>query len=186
MQWYDIEDDYDYAYLTASTDGGESWEMLKASNCTEYNPSGNNFGCGWTGSSDGWAEIEVDLSAYAGQKVTLRFDYVTDAAVNSHGMVLDDFKLEAIGYSDDVESGDGGWTSQGFARIQNILPQSYAISVVRYSNEIQVEHYFVSGDTPLQIELSKSPAREKIIIIISGTTLYTRQKTDYQLLFGGE
>jgi len=182
-QWYDIEDDYDYAYLTASTDG-ESWEMLKASNCTEYNPSGNNFGCGWTGSSDGWAEIEVDLSAYAGQKVTLRFDYVTDAAVNSHGMVLDDFKLEAIGYTDDVESGDGGWTSQGFARIQNILPQSYAISVVRYSNEIQVEHYFVSGDTPLQIELSKSPAREKIIIIISGTTLYTRQKTDYQLLFG--
>lgn len=182
-QWYDIEEDYDYAYLTATTDG-ESWEMLKPDQCTELNPSGNNYGCGWTGSSDGWSEIHVDLSAYAGQKVTLRFDYVTDAAVNSHGMVLDNFKLEAIAYSDDVESGEGGWTSQGFVRLQNILPQSYAVSVVRYSNPKQVEHYFVNGDTPLRIDLTKSPAQEKIIIVVSGTALYTRQKTDYQILFG--
>lgn len=182
-QWYDIETDYDYAYLTATTDG-INWDMLKASNCTELNPSGNNFGCGWTGTSDGWEEIEVDLSAYAGQKVTLRFDYVTDAAVNSHGMVLDDFMLEAIGYSDDVESGEGDWISQGFVRIQNILPQDYVVSVVRYGNQISVEHHFVSGDTPLKIELSQSPAKGKVIIIVSGTTLFTRQKTDYQILFG--
>jgi len=182
-QWYDIETDYDYAYLTASTDG-VNWGMLKSNNCTELNPSGNNFGCGWTGTSNGWANIDVDLSPYAGQKVTLRFDYVTDAAVNSHGMVLDDFKIEAIGYSDDAESDDGGWTGKGFVRIQNILPQEYVVSIIHYGSRTSVEHHFVSGDTPLKIELTESPAKEKIIIIVSGTTLSTRQITDYQIRFG--
>jgi len=61
MAWYDIEVDYDYLYLTVTTDG-ENWQILETPNCTDNNPSGNNFGCGFNGKSGGWIEQSVDLS----------------------------------------------------------------------------------------------------------------------------
>lgn len=181
-QWYDIESDYDYAYLSVSVDD-ENWDLLSPRNCTNLNPSGNNYGCGWTGTSSGWQFIEVDLSKYAGKSITVRFDYVTDAAVHGQGLALDDIKLEAIGYADDFEDGDGGWIANGFVRIQNILPQTYAVTVVYYSNPIRVEHYQVEGNEALNISLEKSPSKEKVIIIISGTTIGTREGSNYQILF---
>lgn len=180
--WYDIEEDYDYAYISATTDG-QSWSILNSKTCSTDNPSGNSYGCGWTGKSDGWIDEEVDLSAYNGQTVTLRFDYVTDAAVHSHGIALDNFALESVAYEEDFEQSDGGWHGEGFVRIQNILPQSYIVSVVHYANETKVDHYFVDGDQALTLALEKKPAEENIVILVSGSTLGTRQKAKYQILF---
>ena len=180
--WYDIESDYDYAYVSATTDG-HNWSILKTKTCSSLNPSGNSFGCGWSGKSNGWIDEEVDLSAYNGQVVTLRFDYVTDAAVHSHGLVLDDFVLESIHYQEDFEQNDEGWEAKGFVRIQNILPQTYVVSVVRYGNETTVEHYFIQGDEALTIELNKTPRDEKVVILVSGSSLGTRQKAKYKISF---
>lgn len=83
--WYDLEEDYDYVYISATTDG-TSWDILDSETCTSENPSGNSYGCGWNAQSTGWIDEAVDLSDYVGQKVTLQFDYVTDAAVNGKGM----------------------------------------------------------------------------------------------------
>ena len=47
--WYDLETDYDYIYLEASTDGGENWQILNTPSCTNYDPSGNSYGCGYNG-----------------------------------------------------------------------------------------------------------------------------------------
>ena len=33
---------------------------------------------------------EVDLSQFAGKKVQIRFEYITDAAINGEGFLLDD------------------------------------------------------------------------------------------------
>ena len=53
------------------------------------NPSGNSFGSAYTGSSDDdgdgepdWVTERFDLSVYAGEEIWLRFEYVTDDAVN--------------------------------------------------------------------------------------------------------
>ncbi|MFN2303880.1 MAG: hypothetical protein ACK2TV_09125, partial [Anaerolineales bacterium] len=111
--WYDIEKDYDYVYFSASTDN-QNWQILESSSCTRANPSGNNYGCALNGESMGWQQEVINLDQFAGETVTIRVDYVTDAAVNGYGMVIDDIQIDAIDYFSDFETDDGGWSGDGF------------------------------------------------------------------------
>lgn len=177
--WYDIEEDYDYVYISASTDGAH-WEILNSEHCTTNNPSGNSYGCGWSGTSSGWVDEKVDLSRFVGGKVTLRFDYVTDAAVNGKGMAIDDIAINAIGYTSDFETDLGGWTAEGFARVQNKLPQTFNLSVVTYtSSGVSVEHYNFQGELSLALPDYPNGKLEKVVLVISGTTPFTREKAPY-------
>src|SRR5205807_9485504 len=38
--WFDIEQDFDYGYIEASTDGGTTWDTLKGKYTTDTNPNG--------------------------------------------------------------------------------------------------------------------------------------------------
>ena len=125
---YVIEHDWDYGFVEVSTDGGATWaeQKLYAEDGTEVttaddyaDPNGNmaTFGdkkYGLTGSSDGWQHHYADLAAYAGQSVDVRLRLATDAAFQERGWFADDFSLtsgaETV-WSDDVESGDNGWTA---------------------------------------------------------------------------
>lgn len=127
--WYDLENDYDYLYLEASRDG-QHWQMLVTPSGTAEDPSGNSFGWGYNGVSGGWIQESVDLSQFAGQKISLRFEYVTDAAVNGEGFLLDDLVIPEIGYRTDFEADDGGWQAAGFVRIQNSLPQTFRLALI--------------------------------------------------------
>lgn len=174
--WYDIEEDYDYIYISASTDG-QTWRILDSESGTSDNPSGNSYGCGWNGTTTGWIDEKVDLSDYVGQTVTLRFDYVTDAAVNGKGMAIDDLAIDAIGYSTDLETDLGGWTAEGFVRVQNHLPQTMNLTIVTYTNNgISVDHRSFQGDLVIPASELPSDSIEKIVLIISGTTPFTRKK----------
>jgi len=177
--WYDLEEDYDYLYISATTDG-VNWEILNSKYCTTSNPSGNSYGCGWNGQSAGWLDEEVDLSKFAGSEVTLRFDYVTDAAVNGKGMAIDDFAIDAIGYASDLESDLGGWTGDGFVRVQNKLPQTMNLSVVTYSKSgVNVEHYAFQGELSIDASMFQGEGVQKVVLVISGTTPFTREKASY-------
>ena len=178
--WYDLEKNYDYVYVSASTDG-ENWQLLESTSCKHENPSGNNYGCGLNGQTLGWHKEFVNISAYAGQKVTLRFDYVTDAAVNGLGMVIDDMAIEAIGYFSDFESDNGGWEAQGFVRIQNSLPQSYRLSLVTYGETVTVTPIELEEDNQAEITFNLENSGDYAVLVISGTTGFTRQKAAYQL-----
>ncbi|HKY55281.1 MAG TPA: hypothetical protein VJM08_13280, partial [Anaerolineales bacterium] len=59
--WYDLETDYDYVFLEASTNG-ETWEILTTPSGTDEDPSGNSYGWGYNGQTNGWITEEVDLS----------------------------------------------------------------------------------------------------------------------------
>jgi hypothetical protein len=48
---FDIEVDWDYAYLVVSTDGGATWANIETDKSTTTDPNGQNFGFGITGSS---------------------------------------------------------------------------------------------------------------------------------------
>lgn len=91
--WYDIEVNWDYAYLQASLDGGATWRTLPGSRTTNYNPNGTNLGNGITGSSGGaWVAATFDLSSVLGADsafALLRFAYVTDSDVNNEGIYVD-------------------------------------------------------------------------------------------------
>jgi bacillopeptidase F len=77
-QWHELENNYDYGHVFVSTDG-ENWtQALRVNNVTDV-----------------WADGEVDLSAYAGQRVYVSFNVTTDGSVVKQGWYLDDVKLSA-------------------------------------------------------------------------------------------
>jgi hypothetical protein len=178
--WYEIEEDYDYLYLSATTDN-LTWQIMNTFSCSATNPSGNNYGCGYTGKSKGWQEEIIDLSQFAGQKVTLQFDYVTDTAVNEIGFFLDDIRLDAVGYFTDLEQDDGGWKGEGFVRIMNALPQTYSISLIKIGNGTEVNHLTLNELNSVQIDVAIGGDIEKVVMVISGTTPYTRLKAEYHI-----
>ncbi len=179
--WYDLEEDYDYVYITASADGGTTWQILNTPSGTDENPSGNNYGWGYNGVSEGWFEETVDLSAYAGKKVLVRFEYVTDAAVNGEGLLLDDVSVPALDYSTDFEQDDGGWLAEGFVRIHNALPQIYRLSTITKTGqgETVVQTYTIQPGDAFRLSLNFDDA-EEITLAISGVTRFTRQEAGYR------
>ena len=178
--WYDIEKDYDYVYVSASTDG-ENWELLNSTSCTGSNPTGNNFGCGLNGKSKGWQEEVIDLEPFAGEKVTIRFDYVTDAAVNGLGMAIDDIRVDATDYFTDFESDNGGWVSKGFVRIQNQLPQKFLVNIISFGDEINVTPLILDENNQASLDFSINSKQGSIVLVVSGATPFTNQKADYEI-----
>ena len=60
----------------------------------------------------------------------MRFEYVTDDAVNRPGWLLDDLRIPAIGLADDFEQGSTGWQSEGFLLGDGRLAQEWLVQVV--------------------------------------------------------
>ncbi len=177
--WYDLETDYDYLFLEASTDG-QTWQILTTPSCTSEDPSGNSFGCGYNGQTNDWQQEDVDLSQFAGKKVQIRFEYITDAAVNGEGFLLDDVRVDAAGYQSDFETDDGGWMAAGFARVENVLPQTYRLSIIIKGDTTTVTQIPVNADQTAEFPLTLKPG-EEAILIVTGTTRYTRLPAAYQV-----
>lgn len=115
---YDIELDWDYAYVTV--DGAPVATNLS----TDTDPNGQNQGHGITGDSGGdWVDLTVDLSAYAGKTVEIGFFYWTDVAATFPGIRVDDIAITGQPL-DDAES-DAGWTFNGFSIVGESVNQSY-------------------------------------------------------------
>ena len=181
--WYDLEEDYDYVYLLASEDG-ENWQFVMTPSGTGRDPTGNSFGWGYTGQSGSglkWVQEEVDLSQFAGKKIQLRFEYITDAAVNMDGFLLDDIAIPEIGYSSDFENDDGGWQADGFVRIQNVLPQTFKISLILIGNTTTVQRIDLTADNIVNIPLHLGTEADEVILVVSGTTRFTTQKALYYI-----
>jgi immune inhibitor A len=103
---YNIELDWDYAYLVYSTDGGATWTGLQTDRSTSTNPWGQNYGYGITGSSGGnWVDLTATLPA---GNVLLGFRYWTDANTGGFGFMVDDINI--TGYPTDCAETDAGWT----------------------------------------------------------------------------
>jgi immune inhibitor A len=121
---WDIEWDYDYGFVLATTDGGESYASFPSAKGyttpVGQNPNANGcqakYGNGITGSSgsykagtqeldrpvalDVYPEAEFiadqyDLSSLAGKAATLRFSYATDPGLARPGWFIDDLKITA-------------------------------------------------------------------------------------------
>ena len=183
--WYDLEEDYDYLYLTASADG-QNWVIIDTPSGTSEDPSGNSYGWGYNGLSGGksepvWIQEKVDISQFAGQEVQMRFEYITDAAVNGEGFLLDDLAIPEIDYFDDFEDGNGGWNAQGWVRIQNSLPQTYRLAVIYKGDVTTVEYLTLSNDgVSLEIPIDIGGEVDEVVLVVTGTTRFTRQKANYE------
>jgi hypothetical protein len=184
--WYDLEQDFDYAYVEASTDG-QTWQILNTSSCTSDDPSGTSYGCGYTGLSGGgetaqWIQEKVDLSRFAGQKVQLRFEYLTDPYVNGEGMLLDDISIPTVDYSTNFETDSDGWEAAGFARVTNVLPQTFRLTlIIKHNNdETTVTPVTLDAENSADIDIALKNG-DQAVLAVSGTTRFTRELAAYSI-----
>jgi len=178
--WYQIEENWDYAYVMVSTDGGATWETLETQNTTTSDPQGYSFGHAYTGSSGGWLEEKIVLDDYAGQEILLRFEQVSDDAVNEPGLVIDDLAIPEIDYFSDFEADGGGWDAAGWIRIDNVLPQQAWLQVVLYKGDnFTVERERIYGEGG--ITLDDLEGIDRIVIAVSPFAPLTTERTLYML-----
>lgn len=108
MANFQIEQDWDYAYVVASGDGGATWDMVATNLSTDDDPNSQNQGNGITGSTGGaWVELTADLSAYSGPTL-VGFRYWTDVAAAEPGFSVDE--IAVTGSPVDGAESDAGWT----------------------------------------------------------------------------
>lgn len=115
--WYDIEEQWDFAFVQVSTDGGSTWKSLGNGNTRsdvvpEGYPTILTSMPGFTGNSNGWQPQSFDLSEYAGQTIKLRLRYATDWGTTNTGFFADNIKVVADGQTI-IE--DGAETTSAFA-----------------------------------------------------------------------
>ena len=105
--WYKTEDtgtSWDRKTVQVSTDGSNWTQVLQLG-----------------GPASEWTSQSLDLSAYAGQSIRLRFFFDTIDALNNQyeGWYVDEVRITAIGgeggnvFSDRAESGTNGWMTAG-------------------------------------------------------------------------
>ena len=130
--WYDLEEDWDYVYLEVSEDQGESWAIIETPDASPANPVGIGYGPGYTGLSGGWIDQSIDLSAYSGKEVQLRFQYVTDDAINGSGLCLRRISLllDRPGAGVEAIPSQDGWEPEGFIATDNRVRQEYIVQVI--------------------------------------------------------
>jgi immune inhibitor A len=156
--WYDMEQDWDYAFVEVSTDDGATWNdvLTSVSDDAANDQSGfNSDGTGISGTSGAgrlgdwytgrpapvWVPVTADLSDYAGQTVQLRFEYVTDGATHGQGFEFDDLKLGT--FADGVEDASVWTFDSGFH-------QTTGTDVNYYDNYYIVENrQYLGYDTGL-------------------------------------
>lgn len=143
--WYDLKYDLDYAYVSISTDGGASWDLLSPLNAAagEYGPAFNGQSDSVYGSGKGgWVEQNIPLDDYTGQPVLIRFELLTYYEPGALGFAIDDISVPELGYATDVENDADGWEANGFVQTGSLLPQQWAVQ------------YITHGDAPRVVPLT--------------------------------
>ena len=193
--WFHIEEDWDYAYVVVGTTADGTipdnlnstdiqWTILDDSNlnCRANNPNGNNFGCGLTGKTADWQQLTADLTGFIGQEIALRFEYITDAAVNQSGFAVDDVEIVidgTVAFSDDMETGGGDWIAEGFVRHANVLPQEWIVQLVTFGPGPKVERLIMLDATSGEWVIDLGGQQDEAVIVISALAPVTTEAATY-------
>ena len=179
--WYSIEEDWDFAYVEVSADGGETWTILETPLTSVEDPLNVSFGPGYTGASDGWQRESVSLDRWAGQRIMLRFQYITDAAIHDHGLCLRNLNLTG---SDGERMDELAWTANGFFWTHNIVRQDFIVQVVYEGKEaehnrvLQVE---LDSENKGEIIIEPDPSAKRVVAVIQPLAPSTRIPAVYAL-----
>ncbi|MQF66938.1 hypothetical protein FIM07_00675 [SAR202 cluster bacterium AD-802-F09_MRT_200m] len=175
--WFEIEEYWDYVYIEVSVNGGENWQIVETPETSPGNPFGNAFGAGYTGKSGGWLTDSVDLSPFAGEDLWMRFQYVTDDAVNTAGACFRDLSISASGIIDD---GDG-WEAHGFAFTDNVVRQDFQIQLITVGGEPQARQLPLDFGNSGKWIVQPPGDGERLIVAVGSLAEKTRELASYTL-----
>ena len=123
---YNIEEDYDYAFLEVESPAG-TWTVLPTAAIDPDSGTASEVGIDGSTPGGAYAPASFDLSEYAGQTIGLRARYVTDGAVMGDdpdlgwsGILLDDIEVVSgttTVFADGAETTPNGWTLDGFSSV---------------------------------------------------------------------
>ena len=185
----DIEQGYDFGYVSVSVDDGRTWQPLIAENmqglAPEDDPSDSAYADRfYTGRSQTWVEEQVDLSQFAGQLIQLRFEYVTDLILTYGGLALDNIAIPEIGFYDDGETAVAGWQAEGFIRATATVPQPWHLQLITNEHGAPaIEKIALADDQTFTITVN---ADQKAILIIAAAAPFTLEPAQYKLNFSAK
>ncbi|MCS6844272.1 MAG: immune inhibitor A [Caldilineales bacterium] len=192
--WYHIEYDWDYGYAMVSADGGRTWTPLRTEDTVDTNPNGNSFGWAFTGCSGDpsateagdvcnarWIRQTADLTPFVGKEVLIRFEYITDDAVNYPGFFVDDISIPEIGYRYDAETDDGGWVSEGWLRTDNLLRQRWLVQLIQFGDgDPVVGRLPVDENGRGEWTVNNLGRNDRVVLAISALAPVTTEPASYQ------
>ncbi|MFF4294288.1 immune inhibitor A domain-containing protein [Streptomyces vinaceus] len=134
--WYDIEQDFDFLTVEASTDGGTAWSALPGTVGGAAIPAK-----GVSGTSGGWTQLSVPLDRFAGAPVQLRLRVTSDGNTHGKGVAFDDIRITAGEREllhDGAEAGANGWSALKWSRTEGRTgsaehPRAYLVENRRYT-----------------------------------------------------
>jgi hypothetical protein len=145
---YEIESNWDYGFVEVHDLSTDEWYTLSGLNTVstlpnpqdnpncpdEFEPS-TYFDAGrwnaFTGFSDGWYQEVMDLSMFAGKDIEIYFTYWTDPYTLELGWYLDDIEIPELGFFDDVETGEDGWSvNSGWYITDGVVLNNFEVSII--------------------------------------------------------
>ena len=147
MTFYEIEGDWDYGYVEVFDQDTGVWYTLDAAGTVDYvahaqdnpntpverEPTTYETAGSWhafTGESGGWIPVSMDLNSYAGHSIDVYFTLWQDGAFTLQNMYVDDISIPEIGFFDDIEGGEDGWSSTGWIVTDGILDNGWSVTVI--------------------------------------------------------
>jgi len=176
--WFEIEENWDYVYVEVSVDGRKTWQIIETPLSSPENPIYNGFGPGYTGDSGGWVTESVDLSPFAGEDIWVRFQYVTDDAVNAAGACFRNLAIEVIG----IAANDPHWEASGFAFTDNKVTQEFQVQLVTTGDAPQVIQVALDADNTAAITVQPPLDGQKLFVVVGSLAEKTREHASYTLI----
>lgn len=168
---YDTEANWDFVMVEAHTVGQDDWTTLPDTNGHTSQDTGASCPAGWvvlhpqlahyqgadcsptgttgawhaaSGSSAGWQDWNVDLTAYAGKQVEVSISYVSDWGTQGLGTFVDDTTVTgATTEQTSFETDLGGWTVSGAAAGSAANPNDWIRTTTAFDEGAGV----TTGDT---------------------------------------
>ncbi len=179
--WFDIERWFDYAHVAVSEDGGATWETLEGRRTTTDDPLDVAYGPGYTGSTDSWVQERIDLTEYAGTIIQLRFEYITDTALQQPGFAIDNIAVPEIGFLDDAERDVGGWHREGFRLLEEQLEQTFEMRLITLDSPPDVQSIALGDGNRASVELPGLGIEyQSAVIVVVATTEGTTEPASYR------
>lgn len=167
--YYEIEEDWDYGYVEVYDHSTGEWYTLDASGTVDYvahgqdnpnTPSGREptdyeAAGKWhafTGESGGWVPVSMDLSPFAGHIVDVYFTSWQDGVFTLQMMYVDDISIPEIGFFDDVEAGEDGWTSTGWYVTDGILENGFDVTTLQTKWVPTARYPEPSGNNAMELQ----------------------------------
>lgn len=179
--WYDLETDWDFAYVAVSVDGGDTWDILSGDHQTagDYGPAWNGRSVEDTAALHGWLNETISLDSYVGHAVLVRFELLTDSTINGQGFAVANVRVPELGVFAAVETAVSNWSAQGFVQTGWQLPQQWQVQLIRLGHTPTVQPLSLNalnqGDWDIKLD------SEGGVVVITALTPFTNNPGTYWL-----